>query len=220
VRRARAAELLRPLGAFLLVAAAGVVLLLIYTGRPSAGAESAPAAGAAAPRLAPLPADAPVAHGPITPTRLQIPDIGVDTTVEPHGTERYDNPFTGQKVDGYGVPTSMWTTAWWSDGPQPGSGQMAVVLGHAQAAHGAVFDRLADLRPGDRVDLVDAGGAVLHLQVVGTPVTGLDKSTSALADTLNGHPDGADLALVTCGGDFDRAAGASEDNEVVFATVV
>jgi hypothetical protein len=220
VRRARAAELLRPLGAFLLVGAAGVALVLIYRGRPSADAASATAAGpGAAPQLAPLPADAPVAYGAITPTRLQIPDIDVDATVEPHGTERYDNPFTGQKVDGYGVPKSMWTTAWWSDGPQPGSGQMAVVLGHAQAAHGAVFDHLADLRPGDEVRLVDASGAVLHLRVLGDPVTGLDKSTSALADTLNAHPDGADLALVTCGGDFDRAAGASEDNEVVFATV-
>jgi sortase (surface protein transpeptidase) len=97
---------------------------------------------------------------------------------------------------------------------------MAVVLGHAQAAHGAVFDHLADLRPGDEVDLVDASGAVLHLKVLKNPVTGLDKSTSALADALNGHPADADLALVTCGGDFDRAAGASEDNEVVFASVV
>jgi hypothetical protein len=132
---------------------------------------------------------------------------------------QYDNPFTGQKVDGYGVPKSMWTAAWWSDGPQPGSGSMAVVLGHAQAAHGAVFDHLAGLRPGDEVDLVDTSGAVLHLRVLEKPITGLDKSTSALADTLNGHPDGADLALVTCGGDFDRAAGASEDNEVVFASV-
>jgi hypothetical protein len=222
VARARAAELLRPLGAFLLVVAAGVALVLIYSGRPSADAASATAAGpgGAAPQLAPLPADAPVAHGPITPTRLQIPDIGVDTTVEPHGTVQYDNPFTGQKVDGYGVPKSMWTAAWWSDGPQPGSGSMAVVLGHAQAAHGAVFDHLADLRPGNEVDLVDASGAVLHLKVLENPVTGLDKSTSALADTLNGHPADADLALVTCGGDFDRAAGASEDNEVVFASVV
>jgi hypothetical protein len=55
---------------------------------------------------------------------------------------------------------------------------------------------------------------------VRTPIPDLDKSTSALADTVNGHPDGADLALVTCGGNFDRAAGASEDNEVLFASVV
>jgi sortase (surface protein transpeptidase) len=111
----------------------------------------------------------------------------------------------------------MWTTSWWSDGPQPGSGQTAVILGHSLAADGAVFDHLADLHEGDEVLLVDGGGAVMHLQVLGNPVTGLDKSTSALADPLNKHPDGADVALVTCGGKFDESAGASEENEVVFA---
>jgi hypothetical protein len=114
----------------------------------------------------------------------------------------------------------MSATSWWSDGPKPGSGQMAVVLGHSQAAHGAVFDRLAQLHAGDRVRLVDASGAVMDLQVLGEPLTGLDKSTSALADALNRHPAGADLALVTCGGTFDRAKEASTDNEVVFASVV
>jgi Sortase domain len=151
---------------------------------------------------------------------LQIPAIDVDAAVESRGTERYRNSFTGQRVDGYGVPRSMWTTAWWSDGPQPGSGQMAVMLGHAQAAGGAVFDDLAHLRPGDEVLLVDDAGAVQHLQVLADPLTGLDKSTSALADALNGHPAGADVALVTCGGEFDEDAGASVDNDVVFATVV
>ncbi|WP_448625727.1 hypothetical protein [Geodermatophilus sp. URMC 64] len=63
-------------------------------------------------------------------------------------------------------------------------------------------------------------GAVLRLRVLGEPLTGLDKATSALADALNGRPPDADVALVTCGGEFDRAAGASEENEVVFATVV
>ena len=178
-------------------------------------------------RLLPLPTDAATATvasagravpgSPVSPVRLQIPAIDVDSTVESRGTVQYDNPFTKQKVDGYGVPESMWTTSWWSDGPQPGSGQMAVVLGHSQAADGAVFDRLADLHTGDEVLLVDGGGAVMHLQVLGYPVTGLDKSTSALADALNSHPDGADVALVTCGGEFDEAAGASEENEVVFA---
>jgi hypothetical protein len=220
VARARA-DLFRSLGAFVVVLAAGLALLLVYTSRPDGGAASTAApAGDTAPQLAPLPADAPIATGPITPARLQIPAIGVDTTVEPRGTVQYDNPFTGQQVDGYGVPQSMWTTSWWSDGPQPGSGGMAVVLGHAQAAHGAVFDHLADLSPGDEVLLVDGSGAVMHLQVLAAPITGLDKSTSALADTLNGHPAQADVALVTCGGDFDEDAGASEDNDVVFATRV
>jgi hypothetical protein len=215
VSRARAAELLRSLAAGLVLLAFCAGVLLVYLTRPGGSASAGEER-----QLAPLPADAPVAEGPIQPVRLQIPAIGVDTTVEPRGTVQYDNPFTGQQVDGYGVPESMWTTAWWSDGPQPGSGQMAVILGHAQAAGGAVFDDLATLAPGDEVLLVDTGGAVQHLQVLGDPVTGLDKTTSALADALNGHPPGADVAFVTCGGNFDREAGASEDNEVVFATIV
>ncbi len=57
----------------------------------------------------------------------------------------------------------------------------------------------------------------MHLQVRGEPVIGQEKSTSVLADILNGHPDRADVVLVTCGGKFDEAAAASEDNEVVLA---
>jgi sortase (surface protein transpeptidase) len=161
-----------------------------------------------------------VAGGPIVPSRIAIPAIGVDTTVEHRGTVRQRNAFTGQQVEGYGVPTSMRTTSWWSDGPQPGSGQMAVVLGHTQVGGYGVFNELAKLRSGDAVTLRAANGDTLRLTVLGSPVTGLDKSTSALADTLNGHPPGADVALVTCGGQFDEKAKASEDNIVVFVTAV
>ncbi|MGY1752008.1 class F sortase [Blastococcus sp. SYSU D01042] len=206
----RAADL-RAAAAFLVVLAAGLGLLLVVAGRPDAGAAS-PAPGAAAGDL--------LATGAIRPASLSIPAIDVDTTVESRGTVRYENPFTGQEVDGYGVPESMATTSWWSDGPLPGSGQMAVVLGHQQAEGGAVFDRLHTLRPGDEVSLRDANGAVLRLQVLGEPVTGLDKATPALSEALNGHPAGADVALVTCGGEFVEDAGTSTDNTVVFAGVV
>jgi hypothetical protein len=155
------------------------------------------------------------------PTRLVVPAIGVDAPVEARGTVRTTNPFTGQVVDGFGVPASMTATSWWSDGPRPGSGQMAVVLGHEQVGGGyGVFNRLTQLRPGDAVELRDRSGSVLHLRVLQPPLTGLDKSTSALAETLNRHPAGADVALVTCGGKFDPRARQSEDNTVVFAQVV
>jgi sortase (surface protein transpeptidase) len=97
---------------------------------------------------------------------------------------------------------------------------MAVVLGHQQNGGQAVFNRLHELRPGDQVLLRDDGGAVLTLQVLAEPLTNLDKATSALSDALNGHPADADIALVTCGGEFDAAAGTSTMNTVVFATVV
>ena len=89
---------------------------------------------------------------------------------------------------------------------------------HQQSGDSAVFNRLHELRDGDEVVLRNADGEVLHLTVLGAPRTGLSKATSALADALNGHPQGADVALVTCGGEFDDRAGTSTDNTVVFAT--
>ncbi|MEI4272506.1 class F sortase [Klenkia sp. LSe6-5] len=168
----------------------------------------------------PVPATS-TAETPLVPAALSVPAIGVEAPVEQRGTVEYTNPFTGQQVAGYGVPEDMAATSWWSDGPQPGSGQMAVVLGHDVPGDApGVFDRLGDLQVGDAVVLTDADGAQLQLQVIEAPLTGLDKSTSALSDALNGHPEGADVALVTCGGEYDESAGASDENVVVFASVV
>jgi len=203
----RIADGLRAAAAVAVFLAAAFGVYLVAAGGPgSSGLSLAPAGG-------------PAAAGAIVPAGLTIPSIGVDTTVEPRGTVTYDNPFTGQTVAGYGVPESLGTTSWWSDGPQPGSGQMAVLLGHQQNGGEAVFNRLHELRSGDQVLLRDADGAVLTLQVLGEPLTGLDKATSALSDALNGHPADADVALVTCGGEFDDAAGTSTTNTVVFASV-
>jgi hypothetical protein len=229
VKHARRADR-RALWASLLLVAAGLGLLLWSpwaAGRPAASqAAVAPQVArpaAVAPSTAP-PAGAvspAAATGPIVPSRLQIPAIGVDAPVEHRGTVRTRNPFTGQVVDGYGVPDSMRTTSWWSDGPRPGSGRMAVILGHEQVGGGyGVFNRLHQARPGNTATLTDAHGAVLRLRVLAAPLTGLDKSTSALADALDHHPAGADVAFVTCGGAFDPKARQSEDNTVVFATAV
>lgn len=161
------------------------------------------------------------AETPLVPAALSVPAIGVEAPVESRGTVQTTNVFTGQQVAGYGVPEDMAATSWWSDGPEPGSGQMAVVLGHDVPGDGpGVFDRLDELQPGDAVVLTDAAGTALQLQVIEAPLTGLDKASSALSDALNGHPEGADVALVTCGGEFDSSVGASDENVVVFASVV
>jgi hypothetical protein len=207
-----------------MLAAAGVLFWGPWrSGADGQGQAASNAATAAAPSTAPGAGPAGPAtrfvDGPIVPTRIAIPAIGVNTTVEPRGTVRSRNAFTGQVVDAYGVPTSMRTTSWWSDGPEPGSGQMAVVLGHTQVGGYGVFNKLGRLQPGSPLTLSAANGDTLRLRVLGRPVTGLDKATSALADTLDHHPAGAAVALVTCGGPFDRDARASEDNVVVFASL-
>ena len=181
---------------------------------PSSSSAPATATSAGSASAVPSAADGGTADGAIVPTRLAVPAIGVDAPVETRGTVSYTNPFTGAEVSGYGVPTNLRNTSWWSDGPAPGSGRMAVVLGHSGPG---VFDRLTELHAGDEVSLRSSDGTLLELTVLGEPVTGLDKATSALADTLNSHPADAAVALVTCGGEFDESAEASEDNTVVFA---
>lgn len=217
MRRGRAAER-RARWATLLLVAAGVGLLLWSPWAPGRSVFGQAAPAGAAPPGGVVPA---AAAGPIVPTRLVVPAIGVDAPVESRGTVRSRNPFTGQVVDGFGVPESMTSTSWWSDGPRPGSAQMAVVLGHEQVGGGyGVFNRLDQLHPGDDVLLRDRTGASLHFRVLQAPLTGLSKSTSALADALDAHPAAAGLALVTCGGRFDPQARQSQDNTVVFAALV
>lgn len=210
------------LAAVLMLAAAGLLFWGPWrTGASSYGEPAGNATVAAAPSGDPGAGQATrVVSGPIVPTRISIPAIGVNTTVEHRGTVRSKNPFTGQDVTAFGVPSSMRTTSWWSDGPQPGSGQMAVILGHTQVGGYGVFNKLGRLQPGSPLTLSAANGDTLRLQVLGAPVAGLDKATSALANTLDHHPAGAAVALVTCGGQFDRDVHASEDNVVVFASLV
>ncbi|KAB7743541.1 sortase [Nostocoides sp. F2B08] len=168
-------------------------------------------------------AGSPVATGPITPTRIHIPAIGVRTIVEPAPATEEPNPFTGDVVSTFPVPGGPHTTVWWEEGPMPGSDGLAVVLGHTKAFGSAVFDDLPDLDPGVPVGITGrtAGGAeVIARYVVADVVTGISKSDpDALRAVLESPPPGAALALITCSGEIDGRLSSREDNTVVFATL-
>ena len=88
------------------------------------------------------------------PVRLEIPRIGVAT-----GLQRL-----GRATDGtVEVPSGpgKWDMAGWYDGgTRPGDPGSAVILGHVDSTSGpAVFYRLRELRRGDRVEVVRAGGS-------------------------------------------------------------
>ena len=164
--------------------------------------------------------DAPSA--PSVPDRSMVPDhlyvraIGVDTRVVPAATRRTHDPFLNRTVDSFGVPDDMYSTTWWSSGPKPGSGQLAVILGHTQIGAYGVFNRLAALHPGDSVQV--SGRAGLLRFTVTTVRTGISKTDPyALRTALERHPAGSALALITCSGTFDRDYDQSTENTVVFA---
>ncbi|WP_460445225.1 class F sortase, partial [Angustibacter aerolatus] len=170
------------------------------------------APGAAPPGVAaePLPApDATAGAVPAgaQPVELRIPRIGVRTSLE----------HLGISADGsIEVPRDPDRAGWLDVGPAPGQRGPAVIAGHVDSSTApAVFFRLRELRPGDEVQVLLAGGRVVRFTV--DEVQQYAKSRFPTADVYGPVP-GPVLRLITCGGTFDRAQGHYRDNLVVYAS--
>ena len=145
---------------------------------------------------------------PALPVRLQIPAIAVSTPLVR----------LGRLPDGSIEVPHDWNTAGWYDrGPRPGQPGPAVILGHVDSKTGpAVFFRLRALRPRDvvRVGLADGRILVFRVQRVQRYPKDEFPTEAVYFPTLN-----RELRLITCGGEFDYAAGSYRDNIVVYATL-
>lgn len=204
------------------LAAAGVLGAV----RPGAGGPAAPSAtadvravpGPAAPAVPtgpPVPVvlatPPPVATAaPTAPVRLAVPGRGIEVPVDPVG------------VDAEGrmeVPPLAERGGWYRFGADPGDAAgTTVVAAHVDSvASGGTgpFARLVEVRAGDRVEVTLADGTVRGYTV--QEVTPVPKTEVSWPDVFT--RDGpARLALVTCGGSFDRAARSYSDNVLVLAT--
>jgi len=146
---------------------------------------------------------------PASPGRLQIPALGVSTTVVG----------LGLNADGsLQVPGNFSQAGWYRASPTPGALGPAVVVGHVDSAASgpAVFYRLADLRPGDGITIQRADGSTAVFTVTGVREYPKDHFPTGL---VYANTSDAALRLITCGGGFDAASGHYRDNIVVFATL-
>jgi hypothetical protein len=140
------------------------------------------------------------------PVRLEIDRIGVATGLQRLGRAR----------DGTVEVPSAWEVAgWYAGGTRPGDPGSAVILGHVDSRSGpAVFYRLRELRPGDRVEVVRADGSRVRFTV--ERLEQVDKRRFPTDDVY--YPTLAPrLRLVTCGGAFDPASGHYRSNVIVYA---
>jgi hypothetical protein len=143
------------------------------------------------------------------PVRLRVPAVGIDT----------DLVHLGLTPDGaMEVPDDFARAGWYTVGPRPGEDGPAVVAGHVDSERGpAVFARLADVAPGDRIEVRGADGST-------TTFTAQRRQRFAKATFPTGQVFGAtvepELRLITCGGNFDDDVGHYEDNVVVFAALM
>ncbi|MFD0634666.1 class F sortase [Catenulispora yoronensis] len=143
------------------------------------------------------------------PTRLLIPDIGVDTPVMS----------LGLAADGtVQVPPIKQASpaGWYQGSPTPGQTGPSVLLGHVTVGQygDGVFKKLDQLRPGARVLVRLADGATAEFVVDRVRTVAKDNFPS---DEVYGNVDRPELRLITCGG--AHTADGYTDNVVVFASL-
>jgi sortase family protein len=151
---------------------------------------------------------APEAAQPAPPVRIRVADAGVDAPVVVTGVD---------EQGGMAVPEDVRTIGWYRFGAGPGAAAgSAVLAGHVDdriQGRGAFYS-LADLPAGSPIEVTLADGTVLAYRV-----NAVERVSKAVlpADRLFARDGPPQLALITCGGDFDRARGGYTDNVVVTA---
>jgi len=143
-----------------------------------------------------------------SPTRISIPDIGVDAAFE----------FVGLTDDGaMDVPKNPAAVAWFSPGPRPGEVGSAVVAGHYgpwKDGRKSVFDKLHTLQKGDSIYVTDTKGEIIVFVV--REIRTYDPYADA-TDVFFSSDGKAHLNLVTCEGVWDEAIQGYSKRLVVFA---
>lgn len=143
------------------------------------------------------------------PQALTIPRIGVRAT----RIERLGLAPNGEIE----VPQDADNPGWFAPGAAPGEFGPAVIAGHLDDRSGpAVFYRLSQLEPGDRVRVIPRRGPVRVFEV--ERVVSVDKDDFP-TDAVYGPTTRPELRLITCGGRYDDTEGYVR-NTLVFAHLV
>jgi LPXTG-site transpeptidase (sortase) family protein len=141
------------------------------------------------------------------PTSLEIPAIGVRRETVGVGIEDDDT---------LEVPSSGEDVGWYSPDGTPDGGHPTVFVAHVDTPAGpAVFGRLAELEPGDAVEVTTAAGEVHAYRVDRVADHRVDDFPTL---EVYGSVAGDEIRLLTCTGEFDGLRQRYEENRVVFAS--
>lgn len=142
---------------------------------------------------------------PLPPVKVRIPSINLESAIVPVGIGE----------DGLvGVPTTE--VGWWIKSSRLGEPGAVVLQGHWQKAGPitGVFSRLAELKAGERVELVDKEGGTHVYRVVESECV---KTEDFPVQEFYGQSKSRRLHLVTCAGRYDAAKGTYTERTVVYA---
>ncbi|MGW5069260.1 class F sortase [Streptomyces cyaneofuscatus] len=201
-----------PLVAIAALLLTGGLLLALGTTRqqpapPPAADKGAPPATAphsstpsTEPRTAALP--------PSRPVSITIPSLKVTSDLEQLGLG---------KNRAMETPKDPAKAGWYRPGTTPGAIGPSVIAGHVTwDGVPAVFFKLTELEPGDRVDVRRADGTTAVFTVDRTATYPKDDFPTV---EVYRNLDHAGLRLITCGGDYSRENSRYADNVVVYASL-
>lgn len=140
------------------------------------------------------------------PMHIEIPSIGVDTTIY----------YVGVKSDGsMDIKEDPTQVAWYKFGSRPGNNGTAVIAGHYGwiGEKGSVFNNLHNLVKGDEVLIIDDKGLSTTFIVRESKKYDPDADTSGI---FNSNDNKAHLNLITCDGTWESAKDTYSDRLVVF----
>lgn len=191
----------------------GGLLLALGTSRqqpapPSAADKGGPAATAPAQPRSEPPSAAPHAAAlpPSRPVSITIPSLRITSELEELGLG---------KKRAMETPKDPAKAGWYRPGTSPGAIGPSVIAGHVTwDGVPAVFFKLTELDPGDRIDVRRADGRTAEFTVDRTAV--YPKNEFPTVEVYR-NLDHAGLRLITCGGDYSEADRRYADNVVVYA---
>ncbi|MXG25295.1 class F sortase [Streptomyces sp. YIM 132580] len=201
-----------PLAAIVALLLTGGLLLVLGTTRqqpapPPAVAKGPPPTAAphsstpsTEPRTPPLPSSRPVS--------ITIPSLKVTSDLEQLGLG---------KNRAMETPKDPAKAGWYRPGTTPGAIGPSVIAGHVTwDGVPAVFFKLTELEPGDRIDVSRADGTTAVFTVDRTATYPKDDFPTV---EVYRNLDHAGLRLITCGGDYSREDSRYADNVVVYASL-
>lgn len=143
----------------------------------------------------------------VPPNQLRIDDLGISQTVLP----------VGLQDDGWMEVPEVGDIGWYRYGAAPGRPGSTVIVAHVYwDGTPGPFQRLGTLEPGAHIEVGGEDGAVHSYVVVERTMYDKDALPSALWRDSGSES----LALITCGGDFNRSTRRYEQNIVVYAVPV
>jgi sortase (surface protein transpeptidase) len=145
------------------------------------------------------------------PTNISIPAIAINSSVISVG-KNTDGTLQTPGAQQYNK------AAWYHESAAPGQLGSSVIEGHLDYIHKgpAVFFRLGELKPGDKISVEREDGMTATFIVYELDTYKKDTFPTARVYGTTGEPV---LVLITCGGEFSHSSGEYDSNVVVFASL-